>query len=434
MTQIVLAVAWYSIPKGIDCAVSRFPSLQSRMDRILTKIFTYQSKSIYLNTCIKYTFVITSAVVSHMWLVLLIALATEKITSIADPTYGFIKVAICYAVFSIKTNTIKLINSNWMLDFITSEFGLKCANPLGLFLINRCLKKSYLSGELDLLDILNKRLDASSTQKLLETQRFPPLTHFTVIERIKLYRYLESKIGCSMDYYRRNICDIDPILSKISCPILGGAPQDLTTDPTDKKTIYDSFIFAIYLQYTDISPITGKKIPQDFDAILDGGGRYECILNYRKACLQSKELQDPKEFIANLKEVFAEILTLDSARDIKKASKKVCDFFQKGFLSTYDAQYFTVEPQLINAFLEQKTELPHALGYIKKGLKPQPYKTHKYEHRLDQYDINNPLASKAGFIAVSIDDFENYPFIENELALEIEKIKTTGQELIQAFL
>jgi len=54
----------------------------------------------------------------------------------------------------------------------------------------------------------------------------------------------------------------------------------------------------------------------------------------------------------------------------------------------------------------------------------------------DQYNDNMgyiPLRSKKGFVEVSLEDFEQYPFIVNELNLEIEKIKTEGQELIQVF-
>jgi hypothetical protein len=62
---------------------------------------------------------------------------------------------------------------------------------------------------------------------------------------------------------------------------------------------------------------------------------------------------------------------------------------------------------------------------------------YKSKHRKHQYESNIRSIFSCGpkeFVGVSIHDFEEYPFIENELDLEIQMIKQEGSELIQEFL
>ncbi|KAG6559534.1 hypothetical protein RHABOEDO_000367 [Candidatus Rhabdochlamydia oedothoracis] len=210
----------------------------------------------------------------------------------------------------------------------------------------------------------------------------------------------------------------------------------MITDPTDRKTVYDRNTFETYLKCYDISPTTREKIPEGFNLGNEGGSRYDSILRYRKTLLQSGELQNPEEFIANLKDVFEKISTLNDANDIKDSSEMVRDFFQKGVLNAYDVSYFKIDPKTIETLLEKNKDYPHGVEHIKKVIKFHSSEVHRIQHNQDQYNDNMgyvPLRSKKGFIGVSVEDFEQYPFIVNELNLEMGKIKIEGQELLRVF-
>ena len=261
----------------------------------------------------------------------------------------------------------------------------------------------------------------------------------SIIDRIKSRRHYIANMQSvlqELPNYAEDIYDTDPILSQIQCPISLRAIRRIITDPTNKKTVYDYESFKIWLQNSRTSPVTRKKIPECFDIRYEGGSRYDSILRYRKTLLQSGELQNPEEFIANLKDIFEEISTLKDANDIKDASEKVRDFFQKGVLNAYDVSYFKVDPKTIETLLEKNKDYPHGVEHIKKGIKFHRSEVHRIQHNQDQYNDNMgymALRSKKGFVEVSIEDFEQYPFIVNELNLEIEKIKTEGQELLRVF-
>lgn len=446
MTQIILAsAAWYAVPKGIEYLISEPSSLESRVDRIRARLFTFKSALQGLNypTRLKFAFKATSIIVSHMWLATLITPGLAKIIGFKDSySYGFLKMAVCYALFSSRFILIKFINSNRGLDFIMSELGFKLAStePV-LCLINQHMRISHLGAQQELLDVLNRKLEYSAAQELFNAvPSNPPFPLFSITEKIKFWKLLEEKaidsISFHLPQYRESIQDTDPILCKIQCSISGRAPRSVITDPIDRKTVYDRNTFETYLKCYDISPATREKIPEGFNLDNEGGSRYDSILRYRKTLLQSKELQNPEEFIANLKQIFEEICTLNDANDIKDASEVVCAFFQKGVLQAYDVSYFKTDPNTIETLLEKNKDYPYGVEHIKKGIKFHSYEIHRKQHNQDQYNDNMgymPLRSKKGFIEVSLEDFEQYPFIVNELNLEIEKIKTEGQELIQVF-
>lgn len=260
----------------------------------------------------------------------------------------------------------------------------------------------------------------------------------SIIDRIKSRRhYIATRLTPrKLPNYTEDIYDTDPILNQIQCPISLRAIRRTITDPTNEKTVYDYESFKIWLEHSRTSPITREEIPENFDVKYEGGSRYDSILRYRKALLQSGELQNSEEFIANLKQIFEEIYTLNDANGIKDASEAVCDFFKKGVLQAYDVSYFKTDPNTIETLLEKNKDYPHGVEHIKKGIKFHSYEVHRKQHNQDQYNDNMgyiPLRSKKGFVEVSIEDFEQYPFIVSELNLEIKKIKAEGQELIQVF-
>ena len=446
MTQIVLAsAAWYAVPKGIEYLISEPSSLESRVDRVRSRLFAFKSALQGLNypTRLKFAFKAAAIIVSHMWLATLVAPGLARVIGFKDSySYGFLKMAVCYALFSSRFILIKFINSNQGLDFIISEIGFKLAStkPV-LHLINQHMRISHLGAQQELLNILNRKLEYSAAQELFNAvPSSPPFPLFSIIEKIKFWKLLEEKaidsIGFHLPQYRESIQDTDPILCKIQCSISGRAPRSVITDPTDRKTVYDRNTFETYLKCYDISPATRKKIPGGFNLGNEGGSRYDSILRYRKTLLQSGELQNLEEFITNLKKIFEEISTLDDANDIKDSSEMVRDFFQKGVLNAYDVSYFKVDPKTIETLLEKNKDYPHGIEHIKKSIKFHRSEVHRIQHNQDQYNDNMgymPLRSKKGFVEVSIEDFEQYPFIVNELNLEIEKIKTEGQELLRVF-
>ncbi|MGL4540749.1 MAG: hypothetical protein ACRCU0_07255 [Candidatus Rhabdochlamydia sp.] len=431
MAQIILAsAAWYAFPKAIEYATSYPSSLESRVDRFRAKLFACKAALYGINypNKLKTTFKVTSVIVSHMWLATLISPGLAMVTGFTDRyTYAFLNMAVCYVLFSSKVGMIKFINSEQGLDFITSEFGFRLVSTkFGLHLINQHFLKAP-AGQRELLDILNRKLEYSAAQELLNAvPSNPPFTRFSIIEKIKFSKLLKNRglhpISLYLRPYPENMQDTDPILCKIQCPILGRAPRSLVTDPTDHKTVYDHSTFESYLKNYDISPVTREKIPAGFKIRNEVGSRYDSIIRYRKACLQSGKLQDPQEFIANLRQVFAEILSLNDASDLKNASELVRDFFEEGFFTAYDVSYFKADPKLVKRLLEEIKDYPPAVERLTTGLKFHSHEFHRIQHNKDRYDEDmghRSLTSKREFVKVSIDDFEQYPFMVDELNLEI---------------
>lgn len=338
MTPIILtSAAWYAFPKAIEYATSYPSSLESRVDRCRAKLFACRSALHEINypDRLKTAFKVTSFIVSHMWIATWISPGLAMATGFTDRyTYAFLNMAVCYVLFSSKLGMIKCINSKQGLDFITSEFGFRLASSkFGLHLINQHFLKAP-AGQQELLDILNRKLEYAAAQELLHAiPSNPPFTRFSIIEKIKFSKLSKNRALHLTNFYllpyAKNIQDTDPILCKIQCPILGRAPRSQVTDPTDHKTVYDRSTFETYLKCYDISPVTREKIPEGFH-INQVGSRYDSILRYRKACLQSGKLQDPQEFIDNLRKVFTEILSLNDASDLKNASELVPHLTQMG--------------------------------------------------------------------------------------------------------
>ncbi|MEK7339715.1 MAG: hypothetical protein AABZ92_03250 [Verrucomicrobiota bacterium] len=152
---------------------------------------------------------------------------------------------------------------------------------------------------------------------------------------------------------------------------------------------------AVILPVSDIVRVSAEKSAYEIRR------RYDSILRYRKALLQSGELQNPEGFIANLKQIFEEICTLNDANDTKDASASVRAFFQKGVLDAYDISY-------LNTL--------------------DPCEACKRRHNQDLNDRKEET-----FQSISLQEFDQSRFIINELNLEIEKIKTKKEELIEDF-
>ncbi|VHO04710.1 hypothetical protein [Candidatus Rhabdochlamydia sp. T3358] len=152
MTQIILASAsWYAIPKGVEYLTSEPSNLESRVDRVRARFFAFKSALQGFNypTRLKLAFKTTSIIVSHMWLATLITPGLAKVIGFKDSySYGFLKMAVCYALFSSRFILIKFINSNRGLDFIMSELGFKLAStePV-LRLINQHMRISRLGAQ-----------------------------------------------------------------------------------------------------------------------------------------------------------------------------------------------------------------------------------------------------------------------------------------------
>ncbi|KAG8173621.1 hypothetical protein JTE90_020975 [Oedothorax gibbosus] len=248
--------------------------------------------------------------------------------------------------------------------------------------------------------------------------------------------------------YPEDIHDTDPILSRIQCSLLLRPIRSAVVDPTNQQTIYDLGALKAYLKHDSVSPITRKEIPVDFDPKSDRGSKYDTILRYRKACLRLEKLKDPKEFMANLKQVFTEISQLNSPSHVKQASKEVRDFFQEGFLNTYDtrgleyndwtrdfarrtgvtdqAQYFYWECKLRHNYDLNMRDAFTNFG-VKKWIRlpdeilgPEDF---------DALGNRKPVES----FAPTIENFDQYRFIKEEVKREIQKIQTEKEELIQAF-
>jgi hypothetical protein len=155
-----------------------------------------------------------------------------------------------------------------------------------------------------------------------------------------------------------------------------------------------------------------------------------------KAHLRLRELEDAESFIAHLKEVFAEICTLESTEEVKTASEQVRDFFQEGFFAAYDVS------KILENRKYRDSEIKHGMELREQSVEQRRQKErksgfYKSVHREHQYESNTRSIFSCGpkeFVGVSIHDFEEYPFIENELDLEIQMIKQEGSELIQEFL
>lgn len=248
--------------------------------------------------------------------------------------------------------------------------------------------------------------------------------------------------------YPEDIHDTDPILSKIQCSLLLRPIRSAIVDPTNQQTIYDAGALEAYLKHDRASPMTRKEISTDFDLESSRGSKYDTVLRYRKACLRLGKLKEPKDFIANLKQVFAEISQLESVNHLKQASQEVCDFFQEGFLSAYDTRGLEYDDWTRD--LARRTGVPHQKPYI--------YDFCKWEHNralgardeitnfgvrkwirlpdeilgpedFDQLGNRKPVES----FAPTVENFDQYRFIKEEVEKEIQKIQTEQKDLIQTF-
>ncbi|MGL4540748.1 MAG: hypothetical protein ACRCU0_07250 [Candidatus Rhabdochlamydia sp.] len=493
MTQIILSsAAWYIVPKGIEYLTSKPSSLDSRVDRIRATFFSYKStlnRLVHTNPLTEGISGLASIYYSNMWLAILIAPGFQKIIPLKGFDYLFWRTFTCHILFVCKLtkpDCIKFMNSDTGLDYITSKQGLRLVNIILSLGFTKTYLLSFIKSHLpeclasdQLISILDKRLKHSDTYDLLratyssarseedsvrfrahrlydasltplsrvrfydpsardelfhtifsdiarennirrvneldDTLRIEFSEHYgdgllieagiSIIDRIKACRkYIANmqSVLRELPYYAEDIFDTDPILNQIQCPISLRSIRRTITDPTNKKIVYDYETFKIWLKHKRTSPITREEIPESFDITYEGGSRYDSIMRYRKACLQSKQLQDPEKFITNLKQIFTEISALDDANDIKDASEIVRTFFQKGVLNVYDTSYLNTSDS---------------------------YKIFKKRHTKD---LNE--RKEEAFKGISIEDFEQYPFMIKEINLEIEKIKLEGQELIKEFL
>jgi len=489
MTSIILAsTAWYVIPQGIDYLTSRPSSLESRVDRIRAKFFAYKdtlNRLANTNPLIESLRSMASMYCSNMWLAILVTPGFQKIIPFKGLDYIFWRVFTCHILFTCKLskpNCIKFIKSDVALEYMTSPWGLRCINILSSLSFTKAYTLRFIRSLLpeclasdQLISILDKRLLPSDAYDLLNASyssgysrvlfeeggiivRFfdsslAPLdrvrnynpsardelfntifsnairaenatreyeirssfredlldgdlieTGVSIIRRIKSCRRYIANMQSTLQElptYTEDIYDTDPILNQIQCPISLRAIRRTITDPTNEKTVYDYESFKIWLEYSRTSPVTRKAIPESFDVRYEGGSRYDSILRYRKTLLQSGELQNTEEFIANLKDIFEEISTLNDANDIKDASEMVRAFFQKGILNAYDISYL------------------HALDSCKAC---------KRRHNQDLNDRREET-----FQNISLQEIEQSRFIISELNLEIEKIKTKKEELIEDF-
>ncbi|VHO04709.1 hypothetical protein [Candidatus Rhabdochlamydia sp. T3358] len=495
MAQIILtSAAWYALPKGIDYLTSRPSSLESRVSRVRARLFIYKSTLSELantNPLIKNLRGTVSIYCSNMWLAILIAPIFQKIIPVKGLDYIFWRVFTCHMLFACKLskpNCIKFMSSDAALEYMTSLWGLRCINILSsldftkvrtLRFIRSLLPECLASDQL--ISILDKRLRHLDAYDLLRATNLSVRleegtirsevdgrydTSLIPLDRVQLYdqsaadelfdsifsaaartiniatnegiranelegalsmNFLDSmliQIGMSiidriksrrhyianmqsvlqeLPNYAEDIYDTDPILNQIQCPISLRAIRRTITDPTNEKTVYDYESFKIWLEHSRTSPITREEIPENFDVKYEGGSRYDSILRYRKALLQSGELQnsEEEEFIANLKQIFEEICTLNKASDIKTASEMVRDFFQKGVLDAYDISYLNTLDSC---------------------------EACKRRHNQDLNDRKEET-----FQSISLQEIDQSRFIINELNLEIEKIKTKKEELIEAF-
>lgn len=251
--------------------------------------------------------------------------------------------------------------------------------------------------------------------------------------------------------YPEDIHDTDPILNKIQCPLLFRPIRSAVVDPTNQQTVYDRKALEAYLEHKRTSPITQKEISGTFYPHLERGSKYDTILRYRKACLQLEKLKDSEEFIANLKQVFTEVYKLENPLHLKKASKKVRDFFQVGLLNAYDVRGLEYEDCLQAEIL--RMNIPDLLS----AQAPYNYKLCKLEHNLRQSnrdEVTNfgiktwmripqemlvsedfdRLRNPRNPLELTIENFDQYRFIEEEVNREIQKIKTEGKELLKVFL
>lgn len=260
--------------------------------------------------------------------------------------------------------------------------------------------------------------------------------------------FRSEEIVVHLPDYPEDIHDTDPILSKIQCPILHRPLRSAVIDPTNQKTIYDREAFAKYLTCNRVSPMTKRVISESFDANRERGSKYDTILRYRKACLRLKKLEDPEEFMTNLKLVFAEVCSLENASSLKEASERVRDFFQVGFLSAYDIrglEYDWVQVRSLRA-----SGLPEQAPYdheacrrehnqrqnrrdegtnfgVRKWIRPAG-------DRLTNEDFDQPGKRKPGNpLEPLIENFDQYRFIVEEVNREMQNMKTHKEELIEAF-
>ncbi len=248
--------------------------------------------------------------------------------------------------------------------------------------------------------------------------------------------------------YPEDIHDTDPILNKIQCPLLCRSIRSAVVDPTNQQTIYDRRALKAYLQHDKSSPITRKKICTTFDPESKRGSKYDTILRYRKACLRLEKLKEPEEFIANLKQVFLEVSKLESPSDVKQASEGVRDFFQEGFLSAYDTRNLEYDDWTRD--LARRTGAPEQARYIYWECKL------KHNHMLSSRDLYTNFGVRKWIrlpdeilepedydqfgnrkpgnrFEPTIENFDQYRFIEEEVRREIQKIKESQEELIQFF-
>lgn len=317
MIQIAMvAAAWYAVPKGIEYLTSRPHHLESRVDCIRERLFTYKSACQGLanaNRLTRFIWKATYIPYSHMWLAALIAPGLIKLLRLAislhKPTY----VLLCYSLFYGKeiseSKLIAFINSSQMLRFVTTQSGYRLvSSDLGLYIINRYTE--YSPENRELLDILQQRLDYATAHRLLTTE----LEHSSsILDKAWISRraremvaepiHYETSLPC-LPNYPEDIHDTDPILSKIRCPILGRPPRSIITDPTNPKIMYDQQSFETYLESSNISPITRKNIPKKYSSMFAGGSKYDSIIRYRKACLGLRSLEDPEGFITGISEYF----------------------------------------------------------------------------------------------------------------------------------
>ncbi|KAG6558622.1 hypothetical protein RHABOEDO_000373 [Candidatus Rhabdochlamydia oedothoracis] len=489
MAQIILtSAAWYALPKGIDYLTSRPSSLESRIDRVRARLFAYKatlSRLANTNPLIENLKSMASMYYSNMWLAILIAPGFQKIMPFKGFDSIFWRIFTCHILFICKLSKpdcIKFMKSDAALEYMTSSWGLRCINIFSSFSFTKTHILRFIKSHLpdclasdQLISILDKKLRPSDAYDLLNASYSPeysrtlfeeggiivrffdsslaPLdrvrgynpsardelfntifsnairaenvtreyeirgsfredhldgdlieTGASIIRRIKSCRSYIANMQSSLQelpLYAEDIHDTDPILNQIQCPISLRAIRRTITDPTNEKTVYDYESFKIWLEHSRTSPVTRKKIPESFDVRYEGGSRYDSILRYRKTLLQSGELQNPEEFIANLKDIFEEIGTLNDANDIKDASEKVRTFFQKGILNAYDSSYL------------------HALDSCKAC---------KRRHNQDLNDRKEET-----FQNISLQEVEQSRFIKSELNLEIEKIKTKKEDLIEDF-
>jgi hypothetical protein len=177
MLQIALTTAaCYALPRSIEYITARPNTLESRVDHLRAKLFSYKVACRQFANTNRLTRSISNAISlysSHMWLAVLVVPGIVRLLPITGflrkPLYILVGYAIYYGKEISEEKLIEFINSTQILRLMTNPVAFRLiSSKIGLRLLNQYTERVRQNEEL--LGVLNLRLGYATTKRLLTAQ------------------------------------------------------------------------------------------------------------------------------------------------------------------------------------------------------------------------------------------------------------------------